>query len=215
MTHLAIIADGNRRWARKNDLPAELGHAQGLTMIENTCVWAIEKGIPYLTMFCLSTENWNRSREEVNNLLSLARSYFTDRRDWYVNRGIKVIFCGRRDRLPTDILISMDNMASATRDGSVLTLVICVDYGGRDEIARAVAYGAVTETSITEALTRKVPEPDLILRTGGRHRISNFMLWQAAYSEIYFSDTLFPALTDSELDSILAWFDNQVRTFGK
>lgn len=215
MKHLAIIADGNRRWAVENGLPKEAGHAQGLVAIERICEWAIENHIPYLTFYCFSTENWGRAQSEVDHIMDLARFYFADRHDWYVDMGIHVRFSGRRDRLAQDIVDKCDVLERDTANGSALTLTICSDYGGRDEIARAVQSGARTEDEITLALTSEIPEPDLILRTGGRHRLSNFMLWQAAYAELYFSETLFPDLGTDELNHILDSYEHTIRNFGK
>lgn len=215
LTHLAIICDGNRRWAKANGLPPEAGHAQGLTAIERCCEWAVERGVPYLTMFCFSTENWGRAQAEVDHIMGLARWYFDQRRDWYIARGIQVRFAGRRDRLAEDIVASMTVMERDTAGGEALTLTICCDYGGRDEIARAVQAGARTEDEITAALTAGAPEPDAILRTGGEMRLSNFLLWQGAYAELFFTKTMFPGLEAAELDGVLEEFQRQKRNFGR
>lgn len=215
MKHLAIICDGNRRWAAASGLPKEAGHAQGLVAIERCCEWAIDRDIPFLTAYCFSTENWGRAQPEVDHIMGLARWYFTERREWYVARGIRVRFAGRRDRLAADIVTSMEVMERDTAGGTALTLTICADYGGRDEIVRAVQAGAGTEAEITAALTADVPEPDIILRTGGRRRLSNFLLWQAAYAELCFTDTLFPALEGAELDAVLAEYWQTARNFGQ
>ena len=215
MKHLAIIADGNRRWAVANGLPPELGHAQGLTAIERCCEWAMDRPVPFLTIYCFSTENWGRTQPEVDHIMDLARRYFVEQRDWYIARGIRVRFLGRRDRLAADIVASMEVMERETVHGTAMTLTICADYGGRDEIVRAVQAGARTEAEITAALTAGAPEPDLILRTGGRRRLSNFLLWQAAYAELLFTDTLFPALEAPELDVVEEDFGRRRRNFGK
>lgn len=214
MKHLAIICDGNRRWAVANGLPPEAGHAQGLTAIERCCEWAVERGVPFLTVYCFSTENWRRAQAEVDHIMNLARWYFDERREWYIARNIRVCFTGRRDRLAADIVASMATMERDTAGGTALTLTICADYGGRDEIARAIQAGAQTETEITTALTSYVPEPDAILRTGGEMRLSNFLLWQGAYSELFFSRTLFPDLDEVELDHVLEEFRQRTRNFG-
>ena len=215
MRHLAIICDGNRRWAKANGLPPEAGHAQGLTAIERCCEWAVERGVPYLTMFCFSTENWGRETREVDHIMSLARWYFDQRREWYIARNIRVCFTGRRDRLAADIVASMAAMERDTAGGEALTITICCDYGGRDEIARAVQDGARTEDEITAALTAGVTEPDAILRTGGEMRLSNFLLWQSAYAELFFTKTLFPALEAAELDRALEEYNRRSRNFGR
>lgn len=214
MRHLAIICDGNRRWAKANGLPPEAGHAQGLVTIERCCGWAIERRVYTLTLYVFSTENWRRSVREVDNLMTMARDYFRDRKDWYVSQSIRVCFRGRRDRVPVDLMEIMEDAEAVTAEGTALTLNICVDYGGRDEIARAVEAGARTQEELDAALMW-APEPDVILRTGGQQRLSGFLLWQCAYSELIFTDTLFPALEAGELDRVATEFERRVRNFGR
>lgn len=214
MRHLAIIADGNRRWAASHNLPKEAGHAQGLNVIERCCEWAISRDVKMLTVYCFSTENWGRESVEVDHIMDLARWYFRERREWYTSRGIRVRFAGRRDRLAADLVESMSVMEDETRGCNTLTLTICADYGGHDAIARAVQSGAKTVHEIDEALTAEIPTPDAILRTGGEMRLSNFLLWQAAYAELFFSPTMFPALEDSELDALLEEYSTRTRKFG-
>ena len=214
MRHLAIIADGNRRWAASQNLPKEAGHAQGLNVIERCCEWAISRDVKMLTVYCFSTENWGRESGEVDHIMDLARWYFRERREWFVIRGIRVRFAGRRDRLAKDLVEDMETMEEETKQGDALTLTICADYGGRDAITRAVQHGARTERELDVALTGEVPTPDAILRTGGEMRLSNFLLWQAAYAELFFSPTMFPALEDSELDALLEEYSTRTRKFG-
>lgn len=214
MRHLAIIADGNRRWAAAQGLPKEVGHAQGLNVIERCCEWAISRGVKMLTFYCFSTENWGRESSEVDHIMDLARWYFRERREWFVTRGIRVRFAGRRDRLAKDLVEDMETMEEETKQGDALTLTICADYGGRDAITRAVQHGARTEQELDVALTGEVPTPDAILRTGGEMRLSNFLLWQAAYAELFFSRTFFPALEDAELDEVLNEDGERKRNYG-
>ena len=214
MRHLAIIADGNRRWAASQNLPKEAGHAQGLNVIERCCEWAISRDVKMLTIYCFSTENWGRESGEVDHIMDLARWYFRERRKWFVIRGIRVRFAGRRDRLAPDLVKSMGVMEDETRGCDTLTLTICADYGGHDAIARAVQSGARTERELDEALKAEIPTPDAILRTGGEMRLSNFLLWQAAYAELFFSSTMFPALEDAELDALLEEYTTRTRKFG-
>jgi len=214
MKHLAIIADGNRRWAKNNALLPKLGHAQGLVCIERVCDWAITNKLEALTFFCFSTENWNRSKEEIANLMELARDYFISASSWYIENGIRVRFSGRRDRLPEDLVLDMEKLEDDTKPGTNLNLIICIDYGGRDEIVRAIAAGAKTEDELTAAICGPLPCPDVILRTGGYQRLSNFMLWQCAYAELMFTDTLFPDLDAEELDLVLKRFYDIQRNFG-
>lgn len=211
--HVAIIADGNRRWARINNLPIETGYLQGLTSIENCCVWAIDRHIKYLTIYCFSTENWNRPQNEVDQLMNFARWYFVDKLDWYISLGIKVSFAGRKDRLPKDLVEKLKKVENNTANGKSLQLNICVDYGGRDEITRAIATGARTEKEISDYLDIK-SDPDMIIRTGGDMRLSNFLLWQSAYSELLFTPIYFPDLNDSALDSFISEYDTRKRNFG-
>lgn len=215
MMHLAVIADGNRRWAAKNNLPHSFGHAQGLVCIERICEWALASKVSYLTFYVFSTENWRREKNEINNIFGLARDYFISASPWYIARNIKVQFSGRRDRLPTDIVDSMRSLEKVTVAGTNLTLTICADYGGRDEIVRAIQAGAKTEEEITSFVCAMAPEPDVILRTGGRTRLSNFLIWQSAYSELYFTTTLFPDLDVSELDDIMQRYNETQQNFGR
>ena len=215
MKHLAIIADGNRRWAASQNLPKEAGHAQGLNVIERCCEWAISRGVKMLTVYCFSTENWVRESGEVDQIMDLGRWYFRERREWFVIRGIRVRFAGRRDRLAEDLVKSMSVMEEETSGCDALTLTICADYGGHDAIARAVQDGARTVCELDEALTAEIPTPDAILRTGGEMRLSNFLLWQAAYAELLFSSTFCPGLEDTELDAVLNEYTDRKRNFGK
>lgn len=215
MRHLAIIADGNRRWAAQNGLPKEAGYLQGLTAIENCCLWAIRRGIPYLSVYCFSTENWKRTETEVSLLMDLARSYFGQRADWYREMGVCVRFLGRKDRLAKDLVEKMQRMEAGTSAGSRLTLTICVDYGGRDEIAAAAQQGARTEEEIDSIIMGGVPAPDMILRTGGEMRLSNFMLWQAAYAELSFLQDYFPDLDSKLLDKVLEDYNERNRNYGR
>lgn len=214
MKHLAIIADGNRRWSAKNNLPISAGYGQALVVIENCCDWAIDKGIKFLTFYCFSTENWKRPSEEISLLMELARDYFREQKDWYVKKGIKVQFIGRRDRTPMDLLQNSIDLERATCECNNLVLNICLDYGGREEIIRAIASGATTEEEINKILTFYAPEPDLILRTGGQKRLSNFLLWQSAYAELSFVDEYFPELNENLLNNILVDFQSRKRNYG-
>lgn len=212
--HIALIADGNRRWAASNDLPWETGYLQGLTTIERCCEWAIDRKVKYLTIYCFSTENWGRPENEVNQLMDFARWYFTEKIDWYVASDICVCFAGRKDRLAPDLVEKLRKVEDATSNCKFLKLTICVDYGGRDEIVRAVASGAKTEKEISECLDIKAPDPDMIVRTGGAMRLSNFLLWQSAYAELFFMSVYFPDLDDTILDSLINEYNNRKRNFG-
>ena len=215
MRHLAIIADGNRRWARQNNLPIELGYQQGLNTIERVCEWAIEHQIAFLSFYCFSTENWKRPQKEIDMIFKLADSYFGYQVPWYVERKIRVVFAGRRDRFENSFTEKMEKAEEATKNGDKLTLIIYIDYGGRDEIIRAVSSGARTELEIDVALTALSPCPDVILRTGGEKRLSNFMLWQAAYAELFFLEVYFPELDYSYLNQVEEDYKKRKRNFGR
>jgi undecaprenyl diphosphate synthase len=214
LTHLAIIADGNRRWAKSHGLPMLTGYMKGAATIESCCEWAIENAVQHLTVFCFSTENWSRPKNEVDLLMNIAYDYLISKRKWYVDKDIRVRFLGRRDRFNQDFINVINHMESSTGNCKSLTLTLCIDYGGRDEIARAIAAGAKTEEEITNMLCRELPEPDLIIRTGGFQRLSNFLLWQSAYSELYFTDTLFPALSAYEFQHAINRYYCTKRNFG-
>ena len=212
--HIALIADGNRRWATANGLPYEAGYLQGLSTIERCCEWAISRGIKYLTIYCFSTENWGRPENEVDQLMNFARWYFGEKLDWYIVSDINVCFAGRKDRLAKDLVEKLRKVEDATSNCKSLRLTICVDYGGRNEIARAVAAGARTEKEISEYLDIKAPDPDMIIRTGGEMRLSNFLLWQSAYAELLFTPIHFPALDEVILDSFIDEYNGRKRNFG-
>ena len=211
--HIALIADGNRRWAKENNLPWETGYLQGLTAIENCCEWAISRSVKYLTIYCFSTENWGRPENEVNQLMDFARWYFIEKLDWYVSSDISIHFAGRKDRLAPDLVEKLSIVEKETANCDSLKLTICVDYGGRDEIVRAIAAGARTEEEISEYLDIS-PDPDMIVRTGGNMRLSNFLLWQSAYAELLFTPIYFPALDEAILDSFIDEYNSRKRNFG-
>ncbi len=215
MKHLAIIADGNRRWAKSNNLPEWCGYKQGLDVIEQCCQWCVANRVEFLTVYCLSTENWSRGESAMSVLFGLADKYMTERLDWYINNNIRIIFSGRRDRLKSGFAKKMAVIEEKTGVCDALTLVVCVDYGGRDEIVRAIASGATPESAITTQLDKIAPAPEVILRTGGQHRLSNFLLWQSAYAELFFLDELFPELTNKHLDEIKLQFEKIQRNFGR
>ena len=215
MKHIALIADGNRRWAKENDLPIETGYLQGLAKIEECCLWAKDRNIDYLTIYCFSTENWGRPKEEVNKLMDFARWYFIEKLDWYVSMDINIHFAGRKDRLPSDLIEKLNIVEKETCKCDSVYLTICVDYGGRDEIVRAIQKGARTEEEICKCLDVDTPEPDMIVRTGGEIRLSNFLLWQSAYSELLFTKVYFPAISETILDSFMDEYNNRKRNFGR
>ena len=215
MEHLAIIADGNRRWAKSKNLPIQLGYLQAFSTIENCCEWAIKNGVKFLSFFCFSTENWGRPKEEIERLKGVGIKYIDDQKKWYLNKNIQVCFKGRRDRLDLKLVDKIVEVENLTKNCSGLKIFICVDYGGKQEIVDAFHSGATTIEEIDLFIRKDAPIPDAILRPGGECRLSNFMIWQAAYAELFFIDTFFPDLNEGILDSILLKFNNRKRNYGK
>lgn len=223
--HVALIMDGNRRWARINKRKIFLGHRNGVDVADEIVRHAFDRGIPYVTIFAFSSENWNRADEEITYLMDLFREGFKEKVAGLMQEGIKIRFIGNRERLPTDIREMMSTVEQESQGGERGTLCIALSYGGRDEIVRAVrrivARGLkpeeIDEEVFAEHLdTHDIPDPDLIIRTGasGRKRLSGFLPLQGAYSELYFTDTLFPDFTLREFDSILEYFSERVRNDG-
>ena len=224
--HIGIIMDGNGRWAAKNGLPRSAGPARGAEVFRTICRYCEKIGIEALTVYAFSTENWSRSADEVSAIMNILRRYL---RDAFNQEGetIRVSFIGRRDRLDSDILSLMQEIEDVSRDNPGLILNIAVDYGGRDEIVRAakeaaemVADGRITADEIDEELidsltfTSCCPPLDLLLRPSGEERISNFMLWQCAYAEFVYMDTLWPDFTPEHLDRAIEEFRSRNRRFG-
>ena len=205
LTHVAVIADGNGRWAERRGLERSAGHEQGLNKVEDMMHWCVDIGIPVLSVYCFSWENWSRPKEEVDALFDMANQYFERYREFAEN-NIRVVISGTRERVPPESVEKMERIQRETAHCDGLTLNLCCNYSGRMEIVDAIAKGARTGEEITAALYQFLPEPDLIIRTGGFQRLSNFLLWQSAYSELYFTETLFP-------DFSLGEFRHAVRRF--
>lgn len=213
LKHVAVIADGNGRWAEKRGLERSAGHEQGLKKLEDMTHWCIGLNIPVLSVYCFSWENWNRPKEEVDNLFEMADKYF-DRYEEFKENNIRVLISGTKERVPKESISKMELIQNETKDCDGLTLNLCCNYSGRMEIVDAIAKGARTEEEITAALYQNLPEPDLIIRTGGYHRMSNFLLWQSVYSELYFTDTLFPDLSVGEFKHAVKTFQGIKRKYG-
>lgn len=197
LNHVAVIADGNGRWAERRGLERSAGHEQGLNKVEDMMHWCVDMGIPALSVYCFSWENWSRPKEEVDALFSMANRYFERYRE-FVENNIRVLISGTDKRVSPESIEKMERIQRETAHCDGLTLNLCCNYSGRMEIVDAIAKGARTEDEITAALYQKLPEPDLIIRTGGFQRLSNFLLWQSAYSELYFTETLFPDFSVGE-----------------
>ena len=225
--HIAIILDGNGRWAKKRFLPRNYGHAEGAKALEAICENCDKLGIKYLTVYAFSTENWKRSVEEVTGIMNLFRKYLVDSIERSNNSNMKVNLIGKREGLPEDIVQKMDDLERETAGNTGLQFHIAINYGGRDEIVRAVKKimkdadaGKISADDIDESLfaeyldTKGVPDPDLLIRTSGEERTSNFLPWQLAYSEFYFTDTLWPDFDMDSLIEAVRYYNKRERRFG-
>ena len=212
--NIGIIADGNGRWAESRGLPRVRGHEAGAENIKG--IIACLKGkADYLTLYGFSTENWNRSREEVNHLFRIMEEHVNGvLLEWCIENGIRLYHFGSRDRLPEGLLNAMDRARMLTSRNRKMHVGFCLDYGAREEIENAARLYDGNLRFQDYLYTYSFPDVDLIIRTGGEHRLSNFLLYQSAYAEIYFTDTLFPDLGEKELMRILDWFKSRRRTFG-
>ena len=222
--HVAIIMDGNRRWARQRDLPELDGHAAGVEAIRELLRHAVRRGVPVLTLYAFSRENWARSDDEVNGLFGLLEEAIRSETDELRRQGVRVSLLGRLDELPDATRASIDEALQATADGTRLRLNIAFNYAGRtelvDAVRRLVAAGAapesIDEAAVTGALyTAGLPDPDLVIRTGGEQRLSNFLIWQSAYAELYFCEALWPDFGPDAFDEALLEFARRQRRFGR
>jgi undecaprenyl diphosphate synthase len=225
--HVAIIMDGNGRWAKKRHLPREAGHYKGMGAVRETVRAACDLRLENLTLFAFSSENWKRPKTEVGALMGLFRTYFRSDMDELVERNVRMRIIGHRGRVAGDIQQMILDSESRTAHNTGLNLTFAFDYGGQEEIAaaarelaRAAAEGRLDPETITPELfarrlfTAGTPDPDLIIRTSGEHRLSNFLLWQSAYAEMLFLDTLWPDFDRAALQDALARFAGRQRRFG-
>ena len=219
--HVAIVMDGNGRWANKRFLPRLAGHKQGVEALRRCVSACIQRGIRVLTVFAFSSENWNRPKDEVSGLMSLLASAISREVPSLSREGVQLHFVGDRAGLSEKIIAGLVHSEQETACNDRLILNVCFNYGGRWDIAQAAAKlaaqgHAITEASLNAAMAlAHVPDPDLFIRTGGECRISNFLLWQCAYSELFFSTCLWPEFDDKELDAALADYASRERRFGK
>lgn len=219
-TSIAIIMDGNRRFAKKNNLPTSEGHKKGAEKIQEVCNFAKEYNITTLTLFAFSSENWNREQEEITSLNNLLKNFLKTETVKFIEQKIKVQIIGNLDVYDEDIKNDIKNLEQATQSFKGFTLVIALNYGGRAEIVRAFNLlknkEEITEDDISANLyTHNLPNPDLLIRTGGAIRLSNFLLWQMAYTELYFCNVLWPEFNKEEFKKALNFFTAQERNFGK
>lgn len=225
--HVAIIMDGNGRWAAARGLTRIEGHKKGAEAAQRAVEAARDLGIPYITLFGFSSENWNRPAMEVDGLMGLLRYYLKKETDELHKTGARLRVIGDRARLPRDIVEMIEQAEKITKDNKGLTVVIALSYGGRQdivfaarEIARAAAAGDVNPDDICEKafasylMTADIPDPDLMIRTSGENRISNFLLWQLAYAEMFFTNTLWPDFSRVDMEAALACYASRDRRYG-
>jgi undecaprenyl diphosphate synthase len=217
---IGIILDGNRRWAKEKGLPSLAGHRQGFEALKTVARATREKGIPHLVVYAFSSENWNRPAEEVAGLMSLIQEAAIEGTQELVKEGVRLRFIGELDRLDAQTRAAIEHVEHDSAGNTQLTLWVCLSYGARAEILAAVREASAHEGLLTEELlvqhmwSAGMPDPDLIIRTGGQKRLSNFLLWQAAYSELFFLDVLWPDFTPQQLDEALAGYEQRTRNFG-
>jgi len=225
--HIAIILDGNGRWAKAKGLPRNAGHVQGAKTVEEICEVAYKMGVQYLTVYAFSTENWNRPKEEVDALMKLLRNYMKNCLKTAEKNNMCVRVIGDKSRLDADIQESIAALEEASKDNTGLHFSIAINYGGRDELRRAVAglvekatRGEISAEDITEEIITKsldtgnYPDPDLLIRTCNEQRISNFLLWQLAYTEFYFTEVAWPDFNKKELEKAIEAYNRRNRKFG-
>lgn len=226
--HIAIIMDGNGRWAKARGLPRTQGHRQGAKILENVLRHAQKKGVQVVTLFAFSSENWARPKEEVDTLMDLFRGYLKNDVEKLKNEQVRVSFIGDRQKFPADLKERMDTVEAQTKDFDRFHVVLALGYGSRDDltlaarkIAGEVAAGHLKPEQVDNACvaahlsTAGIPEPDLLIRTSGEQRVSNFLLWELAYSEFYWADVMWPDFDEVELDKALLAYQGRQRRFGK
>ena len=227
-THIAIIMDGNGRWAKSLGKERYEGHIEGVDSVRECIKAALRNGVKYLTLYAFSTENWGRPAEEVNALMELFCKSVMAETAQLVEQGVRVVMIGRRDRFSERVRSHLEKIESQTANGKQLTLVLAFDYSSRDEITSAVKSIAqrvvsgelsvedICEQSISQSLyTADIPDPDFIIRTSGECRLSNFLLWQASYAEMYFPQTMWPDFKQEQFDKALEVYATRERRYGK
>ena len=224
--HLAIIMDGNGRWAKQRGKKRSMGHLEGSKTLEDLAVYAVRRGIKVLSVYAFSTDNFKRSEDEVSYLMNLFTTLFKTKLKKIQNECIKVVFSGRKHPLSDEVLDAMDKIVEKTKNNKNGILNICINYGGQEEIvdatkkiAKDIENGKLKEEDLNKEIFNKylyqdLPPIDLLIRTSGEYRVSNFMLYQMSYSEFYFTDTLFPDFKESELDKAIESYNHRDRRFG-
>ena len=223
LNHLAIIVDGNGRWAKSIGKIRSYGHLKGYENLKKIINYVNDNlDIKYISLFVFSTENFKRSKDEVDHLMNLFKKGFKEEKDVYIKKNMKVVFSYKKEGLSKDIISIIEEVESSTKDNTGLVVNFCLNYGGRSEIVDAckkiiddkINKNDITEDLFKDYLYNKLPDIDLMIRTSGEQRISNFMLWSLSYSELYFTKTYFPAFTTTELLEIIDDFNNRDRRYG-
>ncbi|GAB6280969.1 MAG: polyprenyl diphosphate synthase [Thermovirga sp.] len=220
--HVAIIMDGNGRWAKMRKLPRLSGHHEGIRTVERTIRAVADAKIPYLSLYAFSTENWKRPKTEIEGLMGLFRYYLRLKVSELKENGVRILFSGRLHGLPDDLLEEVKSVEEKTSANRKITVVACINYGGRQEIVDSVnrileqgECSMVTEEMISARTYQPhIPDPDLVIRTSGETRLSNFLLWQTAYSELYFTDVLWPDFSRKDLQKALDYYSARERRYG-
>lgn len=224
LKHIAIIMDGNRRWAKAKFLPSAVGHQKGVDSLRNTMRLFDKFGIKYLTVYAFSTENWNRKKEEVEFLMNLLAQTLLNELDEMHDENVKITFLGNISQLSDKLQNIVKNAENKTKNNTGVNLNIAFNYGSRDEITNAVktiVSSGISPEDITEDViskylyTKEMPDPDLLIRTGGEKRISNYLLWQLAYSELYVTEAFWPDFDEKELVNAILEFEKRNRRYGK
>lgn len=224
--HVAIIMDGNGRWAKERGLPRSMGHKKGLEAVEKAIEYARANGVKVLSLYAFSTENWNRSETEISFLFSAFKDYLNKRKDKLMKNGIRLLISGRREGLGEDLLRTIDSVEEYTQNASDMILNICFNYGGKSEIVDAVRNIAkqissselscdeIDDELLESNFYNKLPEIDLLIRTSGECRLSNFMLWQAAYAEFFFTEQKWPDFDERSFEGAVLEYKNRNRRYG-
>ncbi len=221
-THVAIIMDGNGRWAKERNMPRTYGHKKGSENLKKLSFYIFDQGIKYLSVYCFSTENFNRPQEEVDYLMNLFVEKFQTEFSEYKKKNIRVVFSGRRENLRADVLKAMDTITEETKENTRATLNLCLNYGGQYEVIDAmkkiiqenIAIEKITPQDLYHYMYQDLPPVDFVIRTSGEKRLSNFMLYQSSYAEFYFPETYFPAFDEKEFDKALDIYLHRDRRFG-
>ena len=217
LNHVAFIMDGNGRWGKKRNKGRNFGHLNGVKTVKKIVKSSIKLKIPVLTFYVFSTENWKRPQSEINFLFKLIINYFRQELDTVISNGIKINIIGKINRLPSKIKISLIDVVKKTKKNKKIIVNLAINYGSRDEIVNACkkVKGRINVRSLSKNLyTQRLPNPDILIRTGGHKRLSNFMLWQLAYTEIYFIDKLWPDFNSKDFERIVKNFKKVKRNYG-